>query len=68
MSSEIQFFFLVDLLFTADEVHFPVRDGLIAMPPLPKHEKETKRGETDIRAREEKRGRLCQVFNFWLRS
>jgi hypothetical protein len=52
LSGQIQFFFLVDLVFTADEIHFPVWDGPIAVPPLPERDKETEHRETDISARE----------------
>ena len=51
MSSEIPFFFLVYLLFTTDEIHFSIWDGPIAVPPLPKRDKNTEHRETDVSAR-----------------
>jgi hypothetical protein len=56
LSSEIPFFFLVNFLFTADEIHFQVWDSPIAVAPLPKPDKDAEQGETDIRAGEGKWG------------
>lgn len=51
MSSDKHFFFLVDFLFTTEEIHFRVWDGPIAEPQLPKGDEDTEHGDTDITAR-----------------
>jgi len=51
LSSEKHFFFLVNLFFTANKIHFLVRDRPIAVLPLPKRDEDTEYRDTDVSAK-----------------